>query len=361
MGLLHGAKVRADGNLHHVGKAQGAHGGLELGGRGVLAELAHEGRGHAGHHFLVLAHGVDDLEDLALVGDGGEGAVDQAHAAGDALVVVDLGPAQLVGADGVHAAGGGAGPLDLGDGPVGALVEALAALDALVLIDVAVLVLIEIDGVLGADVHAGMGDAALAAVGDADLLGGAGVAGKGDDVDQGLLEILLVGGSLLDVGADGRLGVRGLQAHTQGQTDPFLHDGPFQKHVVAVVGHLSGNDLVGDHVHPAQVSVLIGQTGHLRKDVAADIVYRAVYSSHVLFSSVFPRAVAFRPGDVICEFFRNLRTYYIGGPLSLQENLAGNSQKRGTFHAFLPPDRKGPVFCPLFQFGFRFPVYTAQR
>ncbi len=54
MGLLHGAKVRADGDLHHVVKAQDAHGGLDLGGGGLLAELAHEGRRHAGNDLLLL-------------------------------------------------------------------------------------------------------------------------------------------------------------------------------------------------------------------------------------------------------------------------------------------------------------------
>ena len=288
MGLLHGAKICANGHLHHVGKAQDAHGSLQLVGGGVLSELAHEGRGHTGDDLLFFLHGADDLEDLALVGDGGEGAVDQAHAAGDALVVVDLGPAQLIGADGVHAAGGGAGTLDLADGPVGALVEALAALDALALVDVAVLVLIQIDGVLRTHIHTGVRNTALAAVGDADLLGRAGVAGKGDDVDQRLLEILLVGGGLLNVGADGRLGIRRLQAHAQRQPNPLLDDGPLQKHVMAVLGHLAGNDLVGDHVHLAQVPVSVGQTGHLGKDVAANVVYRAVYTSHFLFPPSFP-------------------------------------------------------------------------
>ena len=69
----------------------------------------------AGRHAAITSvpalDGVDQLENLALVSNGGEGAVDQAHAAGDALVIVDLGPAELVGADGVHAAGRGAGPL----------------------------------------------------------------------------------------------------------------------------------------------------------------------------------------------------------------------------------------------------------
>ena len=167
---------------------------------------------------------------------------------------------------------------------VGALVEAAAALDALLLVDVAVLVLIQIDGVLGAHVHAGVGQAALAAVGDADLLGRAGIAGKGDDVDQGLFKILVIGrGRLLDVGADRSLLAGGLQAHAQSQPHPLLNDGPLQKYVVAVPRHLAGHDGIGDHVHPVQVSALIGQTGHLGKDIAADLVHSTVYASHYFF------------------------------------------------------------------------------
>lgn len=37
----------------------------------------------------------------------------------------------------------------------------------------------------------------------------------------------------------------GLQAHAKGQPHPLLDNGPLQKHVVAVAGHLSGNDGVG--------------------------------------------------------------------------------------------------------------------
>ena len=61
-------------------------------------------------------------------------AVHEAHAAGDALVVVNLGAALFVGADGVHAAGLGAGALYAADGVVRALREAAAALDAFALV-----------------------------------------------------------------------------------------------------------------------------------------------------------------------------------------------------------------------------------
>ena len=281
MGLLHGAQVSADGYFHHVGKAQGPHGGFQLGGSSVGAVLSHKCGSHAGDDLFTTLDGLDQLEDLALVGDGGEGAVHQAHTAGDALIIIDLSPAQLIGLDGVHAAGGSTGALHLGDRPVGALVKALAALDTLALINVAALVFIQIDGVLGADVHAGVGNAALAAVGDADLLGRAGVAGIGDDIDQGLVEIFLIRGGILDIGADGGRGAVGVQIHAQSQLEPGGNNGPLQEHVMAMVGNLSGNDLVGDHVHLLVIVALIGQSGHFCEYAAADIVYRAVYTSHV--------------------------------------------------------------------------------
>ena len=57
--------------------AKDTHGGLQLGGGGLRAELAHKGGRHAGDDFLVPFDGGDDLEDLALVGNGGKGAVHQ--------------------------------------------------------------------------------------------------------------------------------------------------------------------------------------------------------------------------------------------------------------------------------------------
>ena len=158
------------------------------------------------------------------------------------------------------------------------------------------LVLVQINGILGAHIHAGMGQAALAAVRNPDLLGGAGIAGKGDDIDQGLLKIFVVGrGRLLDTGADGRLLASGLQAHAKGQPHPLLDNGPLQKHVVAVVGHLALDHLVGDLVHPLQVPALIGQAGHFGEDIAADLIHRAVYASHSFFLHCSPGSRILNP------------------------------------------------------------------
>ena len=74
--------------------------------------------------------GLDDLKDLPLVHNGAEGAVHQTLAAVDAFFMVDVRPAILVLADGVHAAGLLTGPQEFDDGLIGAGGLALAALDA---------------------------------------------------------------------------------------------------------------------------------------------------------------------------------------------------------------------------------------
>ena len=75
--------------------------------------------GDDGNDLVTALDGLDQLEDLALVDDSAERAVDKAHTAGNALIVIDLGTAVLVRVDRAHAAGGGAGTLGLDDGAVG--------------------------------------------------------------------------------------------------------------------------------------------------------------------------------------------------------------------------------------------------
>ena len=63
------------------------------------------------------------------------------------------------------------------------------------------------------------------------------------------------------------------------------------------MGHFALNHLVGDGIHPAQIAALIGQTGNLREYVAADIIYRAVHTSHVTFLHTAPDSrILFRRG-----------------------------------------------------------------
>ena len=162
--LIDGAQVGADRNLRHIGKAQQLHRSLEPLRGDLRAELADKGGGDCGVDPVAVLDRVDQLEDLALVRDGAERAVDNAHPAGDALVIIDGRTAQLIAVNRVHAAGGGAGALLLDDGMVGAGLNAAAALDAFGLVDHA-LAVDNRDRTLGANLFAGVRKAALTAVG----------------------------------------------------------------------------------------------------------------------------------------------------------------------------------------------------
>lgn len=92
-------------------------------------------------HGGVAFDGLNGLEDLALVRDRTERAADHALAAGGALGVVDVGAAEPVGMDAVHAAGLAARALETHDGVELALFQAAPAADALIRVDVGLTVL----------------------------------------------------------------------------------------------------------------------------------------------------------------------------------------------------------------------------
>ena len=184
------ADIRAGRDLDHVGKAELLHGGQELRNGHVPAELPDERRRDDGHDFVAFKDGADDLIDLALVDDRAERAADQTLAAGDTAVIIDARLAVFVDADGVHAAGGLTGPLQIRNGVIRTGSGAFAALDAQLLVDAA-LAVDEFDGALRAHALARGGKTALTQLCHAVLLRRAGVAGVGDDVDERRLIILL--------------------------------------------------------------------------------------------------------------------------------------------------------------------------
>src|SRR5699024_3011412 len=233
---------------HRLAEAHLRQGGAQLLGGVQGGELVDEGRGHQGVDPVAAVEALDQLVDLALVGDGAEGAVDQALAAGDALGIVDLSAAQSVRVDGAHAAGSGAGTLGLDDGVVGAHVHAAAALDALLLVDGGTAGLPD-DGVLGAHLHAGVGQAALAQVRDLDHLFGATVAGELDDVDQRGVVVLVGDVGVLQDRDHAVVLVHAAGGQADGQADALLNDGPLQEDVLAKFALLAGDDLIGDAAH----------------------------------------------------------------------------------------------------------------
>ena len=282
MGLVHGAQVGTDGHLHHVAEADGLQGSLELAGGSQTRELVDESGSHQRVDAVAAVEALDQLIDLALVGDGTEGAVDQALAAGHALAVVDLGTAQLIGVDGTHAAGCGAGTLGLDDGIVGADGGAAAALDALFLINGGTTALPG-DGLLGAHFHTGVCQAALAQVGHLDQLFRAAVAGELDHVHQRGIIILIGNGSVLQTGDDAVVLVHAAGGQAHGQTDTLLNDGALQEDVLAQLAFLAGDDGVRDLAHQVvclfTLDVGICHPGHLGEHLAADLDDRGIDSS----------------------------------------------------------------------------------
>ena len=150
VGLLNSAQVSAQGHLDHIGKAQRLNGFFDLFWRCQRAKLAYKGRGDLSDDLIALLDGVDQLKNLGFICDGAKGAVDQAHAAGNTLVIIDLGASQLVALNGVDAAGRRAGPVIFYDGLVRAGLAAAPAPHAFFLVNMGFAIL-HVDGVYRTD------------------------------------------------------------------------------------------------------------------------------------------------------------------------------------------------------------------
>ena len=274
VGLVHGAQVSTDGDLHDIVEADGLQGSLQLAGGSQRGELVDKGGSNQSVDAVAAVEALDQLVDLALVGNSAEGAVHQTLTAGYALAVIDLGTAQLVRVDRTHAAGSGAGTLGLDDGVVGADSGTAAALDALFLIDGGAAALPG-DGLFGADFHTGVGQTALAQVRDLDQLLGAAVAGKLDHIHQRGIIILIGDGGILQAGDHTVVLVHAAGGQAHGQTDTLLNDGALQEDVLAQLAFLTGDDGVGDLAHQVvgllALDVGISHAGNLGKHLTADL------------------------------------------------------------------------------------------
>ena len=131
---------------------------------------------------------MDQLEQLPFIYNSAKGAVHQAHATANALILVNLCPAIFVLADSIHTAGLLAGPLNYCTKL--AVFLTLAAFNALALVDLSPAIA-EADGALGAGIGAVVRQAALAGVCHLVVGVRAGVAGIFDDVNQRRLVIFI--------------------------------------------------------------------------------------------------------------------------------------------------------------------------
>ena len=166
--------------------------------------------------------------------------MDDALAAGDALVIVDVGLAVLAHGDGVHGAGPLAGTHVLHNGVVGAGGYALAAQNALVVVDDRAVVH-NGDSPLGTDLLTPVGNTAPAGLAHADLAHRALVAGHGEHLHH-RADFLVA-------------------AH--GHLDTLVDNGPL---LVDAAAHLrlgAGDDLLGNLEQRRRVELILpGQLGH---------------------------------------------------------------------------------------------------
>ena len=233
----------------------------------------------------------------------------------------------LVGVDGTHAAGRGAGTLGLDDGAVRATVDAAATLDAEALVNVA-LAVAEADGVLRADLLAGVRQAALAHGRDLDDLLRAGVAGKLDNIDQRRLVVLVCNDAVLQALAGGHALIQRTQGHAHGQTDALGDDGSLQEDAAAQRFFLTGNDLEGQLTHQlfvvGKLVDLIGHAGNLSEHLATDIRYGGVNASHViapLFCSVCSKSDVSAGTPAPVKILPKIHTFCKRAGNKKQENL----------------------------------------
>ena len=283
LGLLCGAQVRADRDLNNIRKAEALHRGTQLARCHLRAELADKRRCDSGVDTLARLNGADHLEDLRLVCDRAERAVYKALAAGNALLVINIGSAIAVAVDGIHAAGCRARALLTDDGVILTDIHAAAALDALLLIDNRTAVeAVERYCTLGTYLNARMRHAALTAVRDHDLVLLAGVARELDHVDERRRVVGFLAGGSLDVIRKRRMLGGAAARQTHRQTQAFADDSALEENIVADIAHFARHDVEWQCFDAAvgRPLSMVRHTGNLGENAVADLLNTGFYTSH---------------------------------------------------------------------------------
>ena len=279
--LLDHAQVRADGDLIHVGKAEPLERPAHPLRHALGTELSHERRRERNIHGGVALDGLNGLEDLALVRDRAERAADHALSAGGALGVVDVGAAEPVGMDAVHAAGLAARALEAHDGVELALLQAAPAADALIGVNVGLTVL-PCNGLPRADRHARMLQAALAHVRDLHNVVRAAVARELDDVDERLFVVDLRIERFFHTVRQQRKLRKLAQRQSHSQPQPFADDGTLEKQTVPVCTDLTGDDLERQLFEPLGIiAALVGKACDLREHFVTDTYLSGFNAAHI--------------------------------------------------------------------------------
>ena len=281
--LLGGTQVSSNGHFKNIGEAQLLHGSPELARGDLRAKLPHKSRRHRRIHPFPRLDGPDHLEDLRLVRNGTEGAVHQAHPAGDAFVVVDFRLAVFIAVDSVHPTGSGTGPLLANNGVIGTHIGAPTALDTLFRVDMRPAVItVQMDRVFGTHLYTRVGQTSLAPFGHQDSLFRTAVASKLNNIDQRRRVVSFRLVRRLNVVRQRSMLRRTAAGQPHSQPQPFAYDGPFQKYVISIIPHFTGDDFIRQRfdtfIH--RPLSMIGHTGYLPEDPVPDFLNTGFYASH---------------------------------------------------------------------------------
>ena len=145
--------------------------------------MAYDRRCHKGDNLLALLDFADNADNIAALVDCAEGAGIAAGTAGNTFFVVNDSLAVFTDADGTDGAGTHAGTMDFDNRTVGAHLLAASAFNAFSLIDKGT-VLNNADSLFRAVIHAFVGDAVTAHIGNVISINRALVAGCGEHVDN---------------------------------------------------------------------------------------------------------------------------------------------------------------------------------
>ena len=288
--LFHAAHVRAERCLIDICEAELLQCRLEHVRRHLRSELSRKRWSYLCNDGSAGLHGTDQLENLRFIRDCAERTAHHAHAAGDAHLLINTRPADLVRFDGIYAACRLAGTFLVTDGIVRTYLLTLSALDTFLLVDDGFPVL---HGNRTARAHtlAGMRKAAHAGACHLVTVLGTGIARGRNYLHQRRLIILLVNITLLQplCQVSRMLSVLRTQTHSHGKPDSLTDNCTVAVHTLPILGFFIIYDLVGKRLHVIlQVGRVVGKICYLLEHSSSPLPYRGVYPSHTAHLSLPP-------------------------------------------------------------------------
>ena len=221
--------------------------GTQAGTKGIRNGVIGAGRRTAPAFFALIRI---DVSALARNGNGTKGAGIAAGTAGNAFIIVNFSLAVIANGNSAHTAGTHTGTMDFDNSAIGAYLLAATALNTFIAIDKGA-VLHQTNCFLGAIVHALVGNAVTANIGNVISVDGALVAGGGQHINNG--QVLALG---LKQGFFGGLDNVFLALLAQCHINTIFQNGTLFIYAAAItrciIAHLLQNiiNMVDEHIVP---------------------------------------------------------------------------------------------------------------